>query len=83
MRSANERRRYIVTLSLIGWVHTWNDACKPALPGEYFDDKIKSGKFYGSSSAHSWSKTCDSPILKTQLTNNHYIPILWPQKQVK
>ena len=25
MRPANERRRYIVTASLIGWVHTQND----------------------------------------------------------
>ena len=27
MRTANERRRYIVTSSLIGWTHTQNDAC--------------------------------------------------------
>ena len=27
MRSANEWRRYIVTSSLIGWVHTQNDPC--------------------------------------------------------
>ena len=27
MRPANERRRYIVTSSLIGWVHTQNDPC--------------------------------------------------------
>ena len=27
MRSANERWRYIVTLSLIGWAHTQNDHC--------------------------------------------------------
>ena len=27
MDSANERRRYIVTSSLIGWVHTQNDPC--------------------------------------------------------
>ena len=27
MRPANERWRYIVTLSLIGWVHTQNDPC--------------------------------------------------------
>ena len=28
MGSANERRRYIVTSSLIGWAHTQNDPCK-------------------------------------------------------
>ena len=28
MRPANERRRYIVTSSLIGWAHTQNDPCK-------------------------------------------------------
>ena len=27
MRPANERRRYIVTSLLIGWVHTQNDSC--------------------------------------------------------
>ena len=27
MRPANERRRYIVTSSLIGWAHTQNDPC--------------------------------------------------------
>ena len=27
MHSANERRRYIVTSSLIGWAHTQNDPC--------------------------------------------------------
>ena len=27
MRPANERRRYIVTSSLIGWMHTQNDPC--------------------------------------------------------
>ena len=27
MHPANERWRYIVTLSLIGWVHTQNDPC--------------------------------------------------------
>ena len=27
MRPANGRRRYIVTLSLIGWAHTQNDPC--------------------------------------------------------
>ena len=27
MGSANERRRYIVTSSLIGWAHTQNDPC--------------------------------------------------------
>ena len=27
MRPANERRRYIVTSSLIGWAHTQNDHC--------------------------------------------------------
>ena len=27
MRPANERRRYIVTSSLIGWAHTRNDSC--------------------------------------------------------
>ena len=27
MGSANERRRYIVTLSLTGWSHTQNDIC--------------------------------------------------------
>ena len=27
MRPANERRRYIVTSSIIGWVHTQNDPC--------------------------------------------------------
>ena len=27
MGSANERRRYIVTSSLIGWAHTQNDNC--------------------------------------------------------
>ena len=27
MRPANERRRYIVMSSLIGWVHSQNDAC--------------------------------------------------------
>ena len=44
MHPSNERRRYIVTLSLIGWAHTQNDPCmysyfSPALqnhilPGE-------------------------------------------------
>ena len=29
MHPANERRRYIVTSSLIGWVHTQNDPCIP------------------------------------------------------
>ena len=29
MGSANERRRYIVTSSLIGWAHTYNDPCFP------------------------------------------------------
>ena len=29
MRPANERRHYIVTSSLIGWVHTQNDPCFP------------------------------------------------------
>ena len=28
MRPVNERRRYIVTTSLIGWTHTLTDACK-------------------------------------------------------
>ena len=28
MRPANERRRYVVTSSLIGWVHTQNDPCR-------------------------------------------------------
>ena len=28
MGSANERRRYNVTWSLIGWAHTQNDPCK-------------------------------------------------------
>ena len=28
MRPANERRRYIVTSSLIGWVHTQKDPCQ-------------------------------------------------------
>ena len=28
MRPASERRRYIVTSSLIGWVHTQNDPCE-------------------------------------------------------
>ena len=28
MRPANERRRYIVTSSTIGWAHTQNDPCK-------------------------------------------------------
>ena len=32
MRLANERRRYIVTLSLIGWAHTENDLCNGLLP---------------------------------------------------
>ena len=27
MGTANERQRYIVTLSLIGWAHTLNDLC--------------------------------------------------------
>ena len=27
MRPANEKRRYIVIFSLIGWVHTQNDPC--------------------------------------------------------
>ena len=27
MLPADERRRYIVTSSLIGWAHTQNDAC--------------------------------------------------------
>ena len=27
MRPANERWRYTVTLSLIGWAHTQNDPC--------------------------------------------------------
>ena len=27
IRLANERRRYIVTSSLVGWVHTQNDMC--------------------------------------------------------
>ena len=27
MRPANERRRYIVTSSLIGWAHPQNDPC--------------------------------------------------------
>ena len=27
MRPANERRRYIVTSSLIGWAHAQNDPC--------------------------------------------------------
>ena len=30
MHPANERRRYIVMPSLIGWVHTQNDPCIPA-----------------------------------------------------
>ena len=30
MRPANERRRYIVTPSLIGWAHTQNDPCNSA-----------------------------------------------------
>ena len=28
MGSANERRRYTVTLALIGWAHTQNDPCQ-------------------------------------------------------
>ena len=27
MRPVNERRRYIVTTSLIGWTYTWTDSC--------------------------------------------------------
>ena len=27
LRPANERRRYFVTTSLIGWVHAWNQPC--------------------------------------------------------
>ena len=30
MRLANERRRYTVTSSLIGWVHTQKDPCAMA-----------------------------------------------------
>ena len=30
LHPANERRRYIVTSSLIGWVHTQNDPCLKA-----------------------------------------------------
>ena len=33
MGSANERRRYIVTSSLIGWTHTQNDACHSGILG--------------------------------------------------
>ena len=32
VRLANERRRYIVTSSLIGWPHTQNDPCKSCDP---------------------------------------------------
>ena len=28
LRPANERRRYIITTSLIGWAQTWNQPCK-------------------------------------------------------
>ena len=33
MRPANERRRYNVTSSLIGWAHSQNDPCSPIQSG--------------------------------------------------
>ena len=32
MRPANERQRYIVMSSPIGWAHTQNDPCSPPFP---------------------------------------------------
>ena len=42
MRPANERRRYILTSSLIGWAHTQNDPCLiryPTMWNSNSDDK--------------------------------------------
>ena len=38
MRPANERRRYIVTSSLIGWAHTQNDPSLSKTPQDLNDD---------------------------------------------
>ena len=44
MGSANERRRYIVTSSLIGWAHTQNDPCQPMMT-QFTDTHVISGLF--------------------------------------
>ena len=47
MRPANERRRYIVTSSPIGRVHTQNDSCtfKPTQNGQYILDDVFKCRF--------------------------------------
>ena len=41
MHPANERRRYDVTSSLIGWVHTQNDPCGLEVKLDWFQEKHK------------------------------------------
>ena len=83
VRPANERRRYIVTPSLIGWAHTQNDPCI-----------LNNGRWPGSSSVGQQTPTSVSikwllqqnrehkKVLKTKYFL-HQLPVVFHQRQYK
>ena len=56
MCSANERRRYSVTSSLIGWAHTKNDPCRNDVITRYAWYINK--QFYSNHNSCPWSNSC-------------------------
>ena len=73
-RPANDRRRYILTSSLIGWAHKLNDPCTRYSSTSVLNNVV--GYFY-SSSAHWKSRVVMMPTLSPLVTPELVIMICY------